>query len=68
MLDARKTVSGYQIIRKSGWRLSGEQGIRQTTEDRWRTRDEVRVPKIEYRLSADLSVVAGFYVASGEVE
>jgi len=48
MLDVRKTVSGYQIIRKSGWRLSGEQGIRQTMEDRWRTRDELRVPSIEY--------------------
>jgi len=27
-------------------------------EERWRTRDEVRVPRIEYRLSADLSAVA----------
>ena len=28
MLNARKMVNGYQVIRKSGSRLSGYQGIR----------------------------------------
>jgi len=27
MLDARKMVNGYQVIRKSGCRLSGNQGV-----------------------------------------
>jgi len=48
MLDARKKVSGYQENRVSGKR----------TEDRWRTTDERRVSRIEYRLSAVASAKA----------